>query len=62
MLLVLSVLGFALGFGIFVYFFDHFMGASDTGHLAETMSGMRDKEPVVAERKATKLSAAATGR
>jgi hypothetical protein len=62
MLLVLSVLGFALAFGIFVYFFDHFMGASDTGHLADAMSGIRDKEPVVAEVSTKKLSAAATGR
>jgi hypothetical protein len=61
-LLILSVSGFALAFGIFVYFFDHFMGASDTGHLANTMSGMRDKEPIVAEETIKKLSAAATGR
>jgi hypothetical protein len=62
MLLVFSILGFALAFGIFVYFFDHFMGASDTAHLADAMSGMRDNEPLIAEGSTKKLSAAATGR
>ena len=62
MLLVLSVLGFSLGLALFVYFFDHFMGASDTAHLAKTMAGMQDNEAVTAKKKTKQSSAAATGR
>ncbi|MFL6436252.1 MAG: hypothetical protein ACJ71Q_01635 [Terriglobales bacterium] len=61
MLLGFSVLGFALGFGLFVYFFDHFMGASDTADLADVMSGIQHQNPPTATKKNKKLSAA-TGR
>jgi len=62
MLLALSIFGFALAFGLFVYFFDHFMGASDTVDLANVMSGINDRESVAAKKENRKLSAAATAR
>jgi hypothetical protein len=61
MLLAFSILGFALAFGLFVYFFDHFMGASDTADLADVMSGIQDNDLAAAPKKNKKLSAA-TGR
>ena len=61
MLLALSIFGFALAFGLFVYFFDHFMGASGTADLADVMSAMQDNDLTAAPKKNKKLSAA-TGR
>ena len=42
MLLILSVCAFALSFAVFFFLFDHYMGASDTGNLADSMSQIRD--------------------
>ena len=61
MLLGFSILGFSLAFGLFVYFFDHFMGASDTADLADIMSGIQQQDAPTATKKNKKLSAA-TGR
>ena len=38
MLLILSACAFAIAFAVFVFVFDRYMGASDTGHLADSMS------------------------
>lgn len=57
MLLVLSACAFALALAVFVYLFDRYMGASDTGDLADSMSQMHDqtvrKEPAKRSRAAT---------
>ena len=59
MFLVLSLVGFALALGLFVYFFDHFMGASDTAELASTMAAMREESAPDKPRKTRRLRAAA---
>jgi hypothetical protein len=57
MLLILSACAFALALAVFVYLFDRYMGASDTGDLADSMSQIHDrtirKEPAKRSRAAT---------
>jgi hypothetical protein len=59
MFLVLSLFGFVLALGVFVYLFDHFMGASDTADLASTMAAMREESAPNETRKTRRLRAAA---
>ncbi|HKT23170.1 MAG TPA: hypothetical protein VJR04_01125 [Terriglobales bacterium] len=57
MLLILSACVFALALAVFVYLFDRYMGASDTGEIADSMSQIRDqtgrKDPAKRSRAAT---------
>lgn len=59
MLLAISICAFALAFALFVYLFDHYMGASDTEQLAHTMAHMH--EPKEFTRTELKRSKAAFG-
>ena len=43
MFLTLSALAFTFALAVFVYFFDNFMGASDTADIAAIMAGMHDR-------------------
>lgn len=62
MLLVLSISipAFAVALLVFVYLFDRYMGASDTGYLADTMSNIREHS-VATPKQSVKRSRAATG-
>jgi len=59
MFLVLSLFGFVLALGVFVYLFDHFMGASDTADLASTMAAIQEESAPDKARKTSRLRAAA---
>jgi len=43
MLLILSACAFAIALAVFVFLFDRYMGASDTGHIADSMSQMHEQ-------------------
>jgi Na+/melibiose symporter-like transporter len=61
MFLILSALAFTFALSIFVYFFDNFMGASDTADIAVIMAGMHDPTSWLNKPLAEKRHRAAAG-
>jgi uncharacterized membrane protein len=61
MFLILSALAFSFALVIFVYFFDNFMGASDTADIAAIMAGMHDRTFWLNQQLAEKRQRAAAG-
>jgi hypothetical protein len=61
MFLILSALAFTFALAIFVYFFDNFMGASDTADIAAIMAGMHDRTSWLNKQLAEKRQSATAG-